>query len=310
MKISVISSTFSANKQLVNKLRESFPDIRLNNTGKRYNSKELIENLKDSQGAIIGLDVINEEILKNCPELKVISKYGVGVDNIDFEACKRQGVEVKWKKGVNKRSVAELTLGMILGLIRNLHTTSLQMKKGIWNKSGGKDLSKKTIGIIGVGNVGKDLIKLLKPFECNVLVNDIIKQDGYYKENNLKEVSKDFIFKNSDIVTIHTSLTESTRGLVNEKNLSLMKPTSSIINTSRGGVVDETALYRALTEKKISGAALDVYFEEPPKNKKLIEMDNVICTPHIAGNSKEAVIAMGDAAIQGLKDFFENEFRK
>jgi phosphoglycerate dehydrogenase-like enzyme len=307
-RIAVTVNTFSKNKVLLNELKEYFPDF--SKTEKRYPKKELISALEFSDGAIIGMDEINENVLKYCKNLKVISKFGVGLDNINFEDCKKYGVEVKYFPGVNKRSVSELTLGFMLNLIKNSYQTSLQLKNGLWNKKGGRTLSEKTIGIIGIGNVGKDLIKLLKPFNPKILVNDIRKdkeQRDFYKENNLIETSKQEIYKNSDVITLHTPLTKDTENLINKNSLSFMKPSSYLINTARGRIVNEEDLYNALKNKKISGAALDVYYEEPPKNKKLLVLENLICTPHIGGNSKEAVLAMGRASIKGLEEYFKNE---
>lgn len=308
MKIAVTTKTFSRNNELVKKLEDVFPEVKLNTEGRKFSKEELIEFLKDVDGAIIGLETIDENVLAHCSELEVIVRYGVGLDNIDLKACREYSVKVEAIKGVNSRSVAELTLSFMLGLIRKIYTTSLQLKRGDWVKSKGYELTGKTVGIIGVGNVGKDLIELLKPFECKILVNDIVDQEEYYERNNLIRSSKEQIFKNADIVTLNLPLTQYTKDLVNEKTISLMKPMSYLINTSRGGIVDEDALYTALKEKRIAGAALDVYAEEPTTNKKLLDLENVICTPHIAGNSEEANLKMGLTAINLLKEHLKNEF--
>jgi D-3-phosphoglycerate dehydrogenase len=310
MKISVTSNAFSKNEILLRKLEKEFPEAEIQTTTKRYSRSELIKSLSNSNAAIVGLDIIDREVLENCSKLEVISKYGVGTNNLDLEGCKEYGVKVLCESGVNKKSVAELTLGMILNLSRNIQLTSNQLKAGKWNKSGGYDLSEKAVGIVGVGNVGKELVRFLNPFNCRILGNDIIDQSIYYKKNNIEEVELEYLFANSDIVTIHVPLTEKTKDMVNKKVLSLMKSTSYFINTSRGEVVNQEDLYQALIEEKIAGAALDVYSIEPPHEDfyptygRLLSLENVICTPHIAGNSKEAVLNMGYAAIKGLKNYF------
>lgn len=204
MKIAVTSPSFSSNLVLQKAILTYFPLTTLNLSCKRFNKQELISYIKYADGVIVGLEVIDDEVLQVCPNLKIISKYGVGLNNIDLEACKKRGIKIGWTGGVNRLSVAEMTLGYMLMFARNLYMTSNQLKNGQWNKSGGFQLSGKTIGIVGVGHIGKELIKLLKPFNCEILVNDIVDQAEYYKENKLREVSKEVLFREADIVTIHT----------------------------------------------------------------------------------------------------------
>jgi len=306
MKIAVTSPSFSKNKILQEELKKVFANVKLNIDGIRFSKKEVIEYLKDCDGAIVGLEKIDREVLENLPNLKYISKYGVGLNNIDLDECKKRGIKIGWRGGVNRLSVAEMTLGFMLMLSRNLYITSNQLKNGIWNKNGGFQLSEKTIGIIGVGFIGKELIRLLKPFNCKILVNDIINQDKYYKENNLIETSKEEIYKNADFITIHTPLTDKTKNMITLKELSLMKKTAFLINTARGGIVNEKDLKYALMNNIIAGAAIDVYEIEPPTDEELLKLPNLICTPHIGGNAKEAVLAMGRSAINNLKLIMEN----
>ncbi len=304
MNITVTSPSFSSNKTLQQEIYKYFPKAKLNLDGKRFNKKDLIEYIKDADAIIVGLEPIDKEVLEQCQNLKIVSKYGVGLNNIDLEACKKRDITIGWTGGVNKLSVAEMTLGYMLMLCRNLFITSNELKNGIWNKSGGFQLSEKRIGIIGVGYIGKELIRLLKPFNCEILVNDIINQEQYYKENNLKEVSKEEIFKTCDIVTIHTPFDSTTDNLINKKVFETMKNSSFIINSARGGIINEDDLKYALLNNIIAGAAVDAYVEEPPTDKELLSLPNLICTPHIGGNSKEAVEAMGLSAINHLKEFY------
>lgn len=174
MNILATSPSFSKNKILQDEIYKYFPNAKLNLEGKRFNQDELIEYIKDADAIIVGLESINTEVLDKCPNLKMISKYGVGLNNINLDECKKRGIKIGWTGGVNKLSVAEMTLGFMMMLSRNLFTTSNQLKNGIWNKSGGFQLSGKTIGIIGVGHIGKEVVRLLKPFGCKILVNDII----------------------------------------------------------------------------------------------------------------------------------------
>ena len=294
----VTSPSFSQNKILQKEMHQYFPNAKLNLEGKRFGKKELLEYIKDADAIIVGLEPIDEEVLSQCKHLKIVSKYGVGLNNIDLDACKKRNIAIGWTGGVNKLSVAEMTLGFMLMMSRNLFITSNELKNGIWNKSGGFQLSAKKIGIIGVGHIGKEVIRLLKSFNCEIYVNDIIDQTDYYKSVGVVEVSKEVIYKESDFITIHTPLDHSTMNLIGEKEFKQMKSTSYIINSARGGIIDEVALKNALINNQIAGAGIDTYIEEPPTDKELLNLPNLICTPHIGGNSKEAALAMGMSAIE------------
>ncbi|MDP3735449.1 MAG: phosphoglycerate dehydrogenase [bacterium] len=302
--IVVTSRTFSGTKELREELLKHFPDTAFN-SDRALADDDLAFFIGDARGAIVGLERIHEGVLDKRLNLEIIAKYGVGLDNIDGEACARRNITIGWTGGVNRLSVAEMTLGFMLALSRNLFKTSARLKRGEWDKSGGFELSGKTVGIIGVGHVGKEVIRLLKPFGCRILVNDIIDQADYYRDEGVEEVSKEEIFRRADIVSIHTPLTEATRALVNEGTLSMMRPDSHLINTARGPIVKLEALTQALKSGRLAGAAIDVYNEEPPKDKELLALENVITTPHIGGNSKEAVLAMGMSAIEHLRRHFK-----
>ena len=306
MKIKVTANAFSKNNTLRNELLCYFPNSEFNETGKRFVGKELVAYLSDADGAIIGLENITDELLLQLPNLKIIAKYGVGLDNIDQIACKKNNVKVGWTGGVNKLSVAEMTLGFMLDLSRNLQLTSNQLKEGLWNKSGGRQLSGQTIGIIGLGHIGKELVRLLKPFNCTILCHDIIEQNEYCIKENVLSVSLKELLIRSEIVTLHTPLTHLTEGMVNHSFLSSMKKDSYLINTARGLIVVLDDLKKALTNNIILGAAIDVYDIEPPKDKELLSLQNLICTPHTGGNSSETIVLMGQSAIKHLIFFNKN----
>ncbi len=305
MNIIATSPSFSKNIFLQKEMKKYFPEAKLNLEGKRFNKTELIEYIKDADAIIVGLEPIDEEVLSNCKNLKIVSKYGVGLNNIDKVACEKRNIVIGWTGGVNKLSVAEMTLGYMLMLSRNLYTTSNKLKNGIWDKAGGFQLSGKTVGIIGVGFIGKEVVRLLKPFGCKILVNDIINQDKYYKENDLIEVTKEELYKNSDFITLHTPFDEITDSFITLDTMRLMKPSSYLLNSARGGLINENDLKVALKNKVIAGAAIDAYVEEPPTDKEFLQLPNLICTPHIGGNAKEAVEAMGISAIKHLIDFYD-----
>ena len=306
MKVKVSTIAFSKNKYLVECLLKEFPDAEVNNEGVRVYGSDLVDYFSDTEAAIIGLELITPTILDQLPKLKMISKYGVGLDNIDLNACKENNVKIGWTGGVNKRSVSEMTLGFMLMLSRNLFTTSNKLKQMVWDKKGGTQLTGKTIGIIGLGSIGKDLVSLLQPFGCDFLVNDIIDISDYASLHNLKTASKEEIYSSSDIISIHTPLNMKTTNLINLEVFKKMKSSSFLINTARGGIVNEIDLKFALENNIISGAALDVYESETVLNEELLVLPNLICTPHTGGNSFEAVVAMGLSAIEHLIRYRDN----
>ena len=242
MKVKVSTIAFSKNKLLVETLLKHSPDALVNDSGKRISDGELIKYFADAEAVIVGLEKITPELLDKLPKLRIIAKYGVGLDNIDLVACKNRGIVVGWSGGINKRSVAETALGFMIALCRNLFSTSNELKQFIWNKSGGIQLSGKTIGIIGLGNIGKELVLLLNPFGCNILVNDIEDVSEFAVANELKCIDKISLIASSDIISIHTPATSETRNLFTIKEFRQMKKTAFIINTARGGIINEIDL--------------------------------------------------------------------
>jgi len=302
MKIKVSTVAFSTNQHLVSELKSHFPNAETNEKGNRIPEIELANYFKDADGIIVGLEKINSELLDKLPKLKIIAKYGVGLDNIDLKACKDRNIIIGWTGGVNKRSVAEMTLGFMLALSRRLYETSNQLKSGVWNKNGGVQLTGKTVGIIGAGNIGKEVIHLLSVFQCKILVNDIIDLKDILG-NDVSIVDKDTLYSKSDIISIHTPLTEDTDNLIDLHVFKKMKRSAVLINTARGGIVNENALKVALQNSLIAGAAIDVYTEEPPNDLDLLRLPNLITTPHTGGNALEAVLAMGYSAIDHLVQY-------
>jgi phosphoglycerate dehydrogenase-like enzyme len=263
--------------------------------------EELISFLRGHDKAITALERINETVLSALPELKVIGKYGVGIDMIDLEAMRRHGKRLGWMSGVNKRSASELTIGFAIAMLRHVPAANREVLEGKWRQLSGGLLSGRTVGIIGCGSIGKDLVTLLQPFDCRILVNDIRDYPDFYAKFGMESVDKEELLARADVVTLHVPLDESTRGMLNEERLSLMKPSAILINAARGGLVDEAALKRALVQKSIAAAAFDVFEDEPPQDHELLGLPNFLATPHIGGSAEEAILAMGRAAIEALE---------
>jgi len=300
--VAVASRSFSKHPILRRKVLESYPDAKFNDKGLSLSGDSLVEFLSGYEKAITALEVIDDSILSKLPNLKVIGKYGVGLDMIDLHAMKDRGVKLGWTGGVNKRSVSELVISFSIYLLHRVAFANAEVRNGEWYQVKGRQLSDCTFGIVGCGHVGKDLVKLLKPFGCNILSHDIIDFKEFYQENNITSVGLDELLQKSDVVTLHLPKNDSTNNILNKDRLQMLRKDAILINLARGGLLDESALKKILSEKNIAGAALDVFSVEPPIDTDFAHLDNVLITPHIGGSTEEAIIAMGLAAIDGLEN--------
>ena len=300
--VAVASRSFSKHPILRSKVLEIYPDAKFNDKGLSLSGDSLVEFLSGHEKAITALEVIDDSILSKLPNLKVIGKYGVGLDMIDLHAMKDRGVKLGWTGGVNKRSVSELVISFSVYLLHRVAFANAEVRNGEWYQVKGRQLSDCTFGIVGCGHIGKDLVKLLKPFGCNILSHDIIDFKEFYQENNITSVGLDELLQKSDVVTLHLPKNDSTNNILNKDRLQMLKKDAILINLARGGLLDESALKKILSEKNIAGAALDVFSVEPPIDTDFAHLDNVLITPHIGGSTEEAILAMGLAAIDGLKN--------
>ena len=299
--IAVLSRTFSRHEVLRAELQVRWSDIRFNDGGTTLAGAELVEFLRDRERAIVALEKIDRALLAQLPGLRVISKYGVGCDNIDLQACAELGVRVGWTGGVNRLAVAEFTLALIIGALRRIGEGVLQLHGDGFQQLLGRQLSGRTLGIIGCGFVGSELVRLLQPFGCWLLVHDIRDLSRYCAEVGAEAVDLPTLLRQAEVITLHVPATPATRNLIDAAALHLVRPDAVLINTARGGIVDEAALYAALVEKRLAAAALDVHAVEPPADRRLARLPNVLATPHMAASSEEARLAMGRAAIEGLE---------
>jgi len=280
-------------------------EIKRNFTGRPYKKEEMLKLIKDVDGIIIGIDGLSAEIIEEANELKVISKYGIGLDNIDINMATNKKIVVTNTPTANVDAVADLTFGLILSLARRVPEADRKTKSAKWGKIIGKSVWEKTIGIIGLGKIGRQVVKRAKGFEMNVIVFDIVKDKKFAQKYGIKYVNLEKLLRKSDYITIHSPLNDATRNMISYEELEKMKKDAFLINTSRGGIVDEEALYDALRNNKLRGAALDVYKNEPLQESPLKELDNVIMTPHIGAYTEEAIENMSIQAAQNLIDVLE-----
>lgn len=298
--LAITSKSFSKNPILRKKVLSIYPDAKFNDEGLIFNKKSLVEFLDGYEKAIIALEVIDETTLTQLPKLKTISKFGVGLDMIDLDAMKKNSVSLSWKGGVNRRSVSELVISSAIALMHRSVFANSEVQKGHWYQVRGNQLSGCTFGVIGCGNIGKDLVRLIKPFGCKILAHDILNYKEFYNNNNVQSVGIEEILKKSDIISLHLPLDNSTKNIISRERLDLLKSNAILINYARGGLIDELYLKKLVIEKKIRGVALDVFEVEPPVDFSFAGLDNVLITPHIGGSTEEAILAMGLAAIDGL----------
>ena len=298
--VAVASRSFSRNPRLREELAARYSKIRWNPTDRVLAGDELIEFLRGHSKAITGLDRLDERVFAAVPELRLISKYGVGLDMIDLDAARRHGVSVRWTPGVNRQAVAELTIALMIALNRQIVPLASGMRDRRWRQPVGRQISSAIVGVVGCGHVGQEVARLCRAFGATVTAYDIRAYHDFYRAHDITPVNLATLLERSDIVTLHVPLDASTRGMVGAREIALMKRTACLINTARGGIVDETALKAALTSECLAGAAFDVFATEPPLDDELLRIPSFLATPHIGASTEEAALAMGRAAIGGL----------
>lgn len=283
-------------------LKDNGCEIIMSQFSRQLTEDELVPIVKGIDGIIVGDDEVSAKVIEASDVLKVISKHGVGVDNIDVASAKAKGIVVTNTPGVNADAVADLIFGMIICLARRIIESDKMTKSGEWLRICGVSVWSKTIGILGLGKIGKGVALRAKGFNMKILGYDIIEDKDFNKMHSVTFCGTDEILTKSDFIVIACNLTEDTKGMIGEKEFRLMKNTGYIINTSRAEIVNQNALLNALREKKIAGAGIDVYEKEPPINDPLLKLGNIITTSHIGAYTKEAIKKMGDIAAQNTLD--------
>ncbi|WP_426350360.1 phosphoglycerate dehydrogenase [Alloiococcus sp. CFN-8] len=304
MKILITPTSLNPEKQpeLFYKLNEFADELVMNDKGRPLNEEELIPLLKDCDGFIAGLDNISESVINSCNRLRVISRYGAGYDRVDIEAAKRKGIVVTNTPGVNAEAVGEHAFALILSLARRVPFLNNNTKSGQWVRSTGVELSGKTIGIVGLGAIGKVVARCSQSFNMKIIAYDPFINEKFCRENKIDALPLEEVLSKADVISLHLPLNNDTRHLINKETLKLMKDNAILINTSRGGIIDEEAAYEALVDKKLGGLGLDAFEEEPPKDSPLFTLDNVVVTPHTGAHTQEATNKMGQAAVTNLID--------
>ena len=284
-------------------------DIIENTLDRTYTEDEIIVRAKnDVVGIIIGVDPLSARVLEQCLNLKAISKYGVGMDNIDLNKAKSLGIKVKNAFGTNNISVAESTIALMFCMARSLYPATRSVKSGGWDRIMGCELAGKKLGLLGCGQIGREVAKRARGLELEVIIYDPNFNDQHFLTNyNIERASNlSDIFTCSDFISLHVPSTSETKGIICKETLRLMKSSAFLINTSRGDLIDEDALYNALVDKGIAGAAQDVFSSEPPEEgHRLLKLDNFILTPHIGAFTNEAVERMVMISTKNMLEMLE-----
>lgn len=268
--------------------------------GRIMSEEEMMACIEDVDGIILGVDPCSRKVLEKAKSLKCISRYGVGLDNIDMEYAKQNSIVVHRTMGANSNAVADYAFGLMLDVTRKITCIDRECRNGNWKKIKTSEMWNKTIGILGLGAIGKGVAKRSSGFNMNILAYDVYKDEAYAKENNIQYADLETIFKNSDFISLHLPLTEETKDLISYKEFEMMKETAVLVNTARGGVVNEDALYDALLNNKILGAGIDVFEQEPPLNNEFVKLNNIVIGSHCAASTSEAIDNMSIMSTNNL----------
>lgn len=307
MKILVTPTSLQPDKgnAALEELKAFADELVFNPAGRPLTEEELIPLLQDCDGYVAGLDYVTEKVVKACPKLKVISRYGVGYDRVDIEAAKACGVTVTNTPGVNSEAVGELAFALILSVARKIPYLDQDTRNGGWMRSTGFECKGKRICILGLGSIGKVVARCAQGFGMTVSAYDPYINAEYCREHEIENVSFEEGIQKADVISLHLPLMDSTKHLIDADAIAKMKDGVVIINTSRGGIIDETAACEALKSGKIGGLGLDAFEQEPPKDSPLFAFDNVVATPHTGAHTAEATDNMASLSVKNLIDVLE-----
>ncbi len=301
MKILVTPRSFGkTNPELFDRLTQAGLEVVRNDTGGILSADQMREKLAGCQGVILGVDPMSADVLAAAPELRAIAKYGVGLDNIDLEACKQRGIAVSRTVGANSNAVADYALTLMLMVARKAGLIDRRCREKDWGKITSIDLYGKTLGIVGLGAIGRCVVKRAQGFGMKILGHDIAWDEAWASAEGVERADMDRICREADFITLHTVLTDETRNCISAGRIAMMKKTAVIINTARGGLIDEMALLAALQEGRIYGAGLDVFEQEPPADPAWYALDNLVMGSHCSSSTAGATETMGRMAVDNL----------
>ena len=292
------------NKTPYEKLEQAGIAVIKNPVGGVMNKEEMLTHIKGADGVILGVDPMDADIL-SASRLKVVSKYGVGTDNIDLAYCKAHGIEVTVTKNANSEAVADYAFALLLAVARRMVEIDKGCREGDWSKKVAVDIYSKKIGIAGLGAIGRGVAARARGFNMDVYGYDIVRDEAYLKENQITFVPVEEMLRVCDFISLHMPLTSETRHLIHAQSLKTAKQNLIIVNTARGGLINEEDLYEALKNNVIFGAGIDVFEHEPATNSKLLTLPNVIAGSHCGASTEGAVGAMSNMATDNIIRVFK-----
>ena len=305
-KILVTPRSFGrSNPKPLEMLRERGYELILNPFGRILTEAEMCEAIADADAVIIGVDPLNEQVLRHASKLRAISKYGVGTDNIDLAWAEQAGIPVAVAAGANSDSVADYAMALMLAVARRVVQIDRQCRARNWQKFNSLSMYGKTLGLVGLGAIGRGVARRAAGFGMKILAYDVVWNEGAARELGIEYATVERILREADFMSLHLPLTDGTRHMIGQKELAMMKPTAVLVNTARGGIVDEAALLEALRRQAIYGAGIDVFEQEPPAEDGWFTLDNVVIGCHCSASTLEAVDAMGTISAQNLIDLLE-----
>ncbi|HCC33690.1 MAG TPA: hydroxyacid dehydrogenase [Clostridiales bacterium] len=287
-------------REPLTRLEESGCEVRRNPGERPLTEAEMADAIAGADGLIVGIDPVTERVLAAAPGLRVISKYGAGVDNIDLPAASNRRIVVTATPDANTEAVADLTLGLMLAAARGIAHAHTALREGSWQRHLGRDLWGRSLGLVGTGRIGRAVARRARGFDMSILAYDLQPDPTWAAGVGAAYVPLEELFAGSDFVSLHIPVTPSTHQLVGHRLLGLMRPSAVLVNTARGGLIDETALVEVLTAGGIFAAALDVFASEPLQDERLRSAPRVVLTPHIGASSRGALLRMGQEAVDNL----------
>ena len=288
-------------------LSEAGVDFDVNPTGRRLTENELTDLVAEYDVLVAGTEPISRLVLDNAPRLKLISRVGIGLDSVDLLEARKRNISVSYTPDAPSPAVAELTIGLMLTLLRKISISNSQLHQGVWRRYFGKRLSESVVGVIGVGRIGKRVISLLKGFNCmEILVNDLAPSDLGGAAAECQWVEKERIYREADIITLHVPLTGETENMIRGEHLEMMKSGALLINTARGGIINEDDLYMTMLKGHLGGAAIDV-FETEPYFGPLVEVDHCVLTAHMGSMTEDCRTRMEIEATEEVVRFISGQ---
>lgn len=305
MKLLITSNSFgSSDKTVFERLEKAGFEITTNRYGRLMNEDELLEELRDKDAVILGTDVLSERVIAGCPNLKVVSRYGVGCDTVDAEALKKRNIPLEIARNANSDAVADHAVALMLSAAHRVNVADAHYKEGTWKKEKCVDLFQSKVGIIGLGAIGKGVAKRVHGFQCEIYGFDKYYDEAFMEEYGVRKADVATILEECDFITLHVPALPEFQGFINKEAFARCRRQPILINTARADLVDHEALYEALESGQIAGYGTDVFRHEPEIDKRLASFENTVLTPHMGAVTRGSIKRMSDMAAENVLKYF------